>query len=219
MQYPRPKTIGGLLVLAAFLVLVASPGKFSLVHFYAFLFSFVTGWLLLFRVIRPDLGKLSDEPSPGAMNRPLVHVPTQTFRNTPVRSAVWLLFGILSLFGLVCGAFMAWGFRTRPLADRILGPAPLILLSAGLPAWLWNGQRQTLQVDDIGICLRKWPRKVEIRWHEIVALRIHPLPASGVPTVYYEVYAPRQKIGFTDRLPDVGHLKSLIAEATGLVWT
>jgi hypothetical protein len=215
---PLQRTIGIALVLVAFLVLASAPGKFSTGHLYTFLFCFVFGWLLLFRVIRPSFGNFTGEPSPRAMSRPLVSVPTQSFRYAPVGPGVWMLFICLSLIGLVCATILALGFRTHPLAERILGPAPLILFSIGLPSWLWYSQRQSLQVDDIGLCLHKWPRKLEIRWHEIVALRTHSLSTSGVSSLYYEVYAPRQKIVFTNRLPDVGHLTALIAQATGLAW-
>jgi hypothetical protein len=152
------------------------------------------------------------------MNRPLVRVPSQTFRYPPVGTWVRLVFGLLSLLGLALAALMVLGFRKLPLLDRILAPVPFILYSVGLPAWLWSSRHQVVKIDDIGLCLERWPRDVEIRWHEIVALRGYSLTAYGMRTVYHEVHSPRATIKFSDKLTDSEHLAALIADATGLRW-
>ncbi|HEV3122390.1 MAG TPA: hypothetical protein VGY53_10825, partial [Isosphaeraceae bacterium] len=129
-----------------------------------------------------------------------------------------LVFGFLSLMGLALAGLMLLAFRKQPIVDRILAPVPFILYSVALPAWLWRSRREFLKIDDIGLSIERWPRDVEIRWHEIVALRAYSLSMSGIRTVYHQVHSPRATIKFTDKLIDSEHLPKVIADATGLGW-
>jgi hypothetical protein len=220
---------GWALLACAVALLIFSPPGFNILHFYAFIFCFVCGFLLASGMIGTDplAARLRREMIETGTSRtaPRIHVPEQSFpyagspRKRKWATGICFLMG-LGLTGL--GVLIAFSIRSKA-GDRIL---------AGIPLWacgllfIWISIRyptRSIQVTPEGITLYGYFRTVAMPWPSVLVLtaREHfALIVGGIIStgVLYSLYSDRCKLSFSSQLPGSERLASIVVEATGLTW-
>jgi hypothetical protein len=224
---------GALLLISAFVLLLLAPpkGQFSVLNFFAFLTCLVLGYLVAAGYVgtHPIAARLRREARLAGSFRPvpLCSIPSETFpitKHSKDRILIISLCAILGLLLLVSGTLVSRAFATRGWLVAL----PLYLAAA---LCFWCPLRQWsmyVRVDPQGITARSYFRTLSVKWEDVVALiaREHHIFLPGAHSVgtigqlgtIYSIYSRKTKIDFTQHVPGVDRLISILGAATGLEW-
>jgi hypothetical protein len=215
----RSRVVGGLLLAAAFVVLLAGADKpFSAWNLLAFLACFAAGGLLLLGAARlPGLG-------PAGQPRtfpPPSDAPPLTCR-PPVSKAGLRVATALAVALVVLGLLLA-----GPVAFRMQAAWADMVALAGVPlasgvlllAYLRRHRHVQFLAARDGLDARGYWHHVEAPWNEVRALSSRETWAFGPPATVYTVHTSRGAVSFFSTWPHAVALAEQIATRSGLTWS
>jgi hypothetical protein len=216
----RSRVVGGLLVAAAFVVLLVGVDKpFAVWNFLGFLGCLVPGGLLLL-----GTAKLPRTVGPAATPRtapPESDAPPLTCRPPGGRLGMWL------------AAAVSWALVGLGLLLLVAGPGSLhaapadVVVLAGLPmtagvlllAYLQRHRQVQFVADRDGLHARGYWRRVDAAWGDVEALCARETWAFGAQGTIYTVRTLRGDVSFFSTWPDAGQLAESVAMRSGLSWS
>lgn len=227
----KSRPLGALMVLAAFVLLIATVDVRALWPLPTFLALLVPGALLAGGIIGPpgwvvdrraalrrDLRGRPAESAPSA-RRTAAGPPERVFRYPRLSPWKIALFAALGAVPLGAAAFIAHSLRDEPTGAAWVALVPAAM-GVWLPLYAIGRMRAFVRIGPDGIAVRRQLFTRRLAWDDVVALSAIDVGLIGTGHLgrVYRVYGPRSTLSFDGSIEDAAALATLVARASGLGW-
>lgn len=228
----KPRSLGVVMVLAAFALLIATADMRQLWPLPTFLALLVPGAMMATGIIGPPAwvverraaarrGALERGAGPaGADERRVVAGPPErTFRYPRPSRWVIAVFVVLGAIPLVAAAFIANALWDEPTGSAWVALVP-VAMGLWLPLYLVGRMRAFVRLGPDGIAVRRQWITRTLAWDDVIALSGIDVGLIGTGPIgrVYRVYGPRTTLSIDGSIEDADTVATLVARASGLAW-